>query len=72
MPISKYTEATIEVRFKDIDPDSGRINQDECICLVQHPDDGVWICSSLIKDNPFENREFYVFDPKNKEVIYGR
>ena len=38
MPISNNKEATIEVRFKDIDPDSGRINQDECICLVQHPD----------------------------------
>ena len=64
MPITNKSEVTIEVRFKDIDPDTGRINQDECICLVQHPDDGIWISMSLTADNPFENREFYVHDSK--------
>ena len=29
MPITNKSEVTIEVRFKDIDPDTGRINQDE-------------------------------------------
>lgn len=72
MPITDKKKAALEVRFQDINPDSGDINQDSCICLVQHPDDGVWICHSLRLDNPFENREFYVFDPKTEEKIYAR
>ncbi len=69
MPISNNSEATIEVRFCDIDPDTGSVNQDECVCLVQHPDDGIWIGNSLALDNPFPNREFYVFDPSIKQKI---
>jgi hypothetical protein len=69
MPITKKSEATIEVRFVDIDPDSGKINQDECICLVQHPDDGIWIMNALKSDNPFENRNFYVLDPKSGDIF---
>lgn len=69
MPISNKESAQIEVRFIDIDPDTGSTNQDECICLVQHPDDGVWIGSCLSMDNPFPNREFYVFDPASNQKI---
>ena len=69
MPITKKLEATIEVRFVDIDPDSGNTNQDECICLVQHPDDGIWLMNALKSDNPFENRDFYVHDPKTGDIF---
>ncbi len=69
MPITQKSEATIEVRFVDIDPDTGGISQDECVCLVQHPDDGLWIIGALLSDNPFENRDFYVYDPKTGDIL---
>jgi hypothetical protein len=69
MPITDKSQATIEVRFIDTDPDSGKINQDECVCLVQHPDDGLWIIGALKADNPFENRDFCVYDTLTGDIL---
>jgi hypothetical protein len=58
----------VEIRYKDIDPDSGNITRDELVC--QCPTDMIaeWVYSALVRDMSLDydepNREFYI--KKNK------
>jgi hypothetical protein len=56
----------IEVRFRDIDPDSGDISQDELICNCLDIDNAKWV-KIAIEENWYgengpcdPNREFYI------------
>jgi len=59
-------EMTYQVRFKDIDPDSGTVSQDEFFCMCQEENTAKLILSFVIKDWYSENgpsdsnREFYI------------
>ena len=49
-----------EIRFKDIDPDTGEISQDKRICLCEDVRDVLWVMHALklsIAEDP--NREIY-------------
>ena len=54
----------IEIRYKDIDPDTGKITSDRLVC--QCPDEMIadWVYSALVRDMSFDydepNREFYI------------
>lgn len=41
---------TYQVRFKDIDPDSGTVSQDEFFCMCQEENTAKLILSLVIKD----------------------
>jgi hypothetical protein len=55
-----------KVRFKDIDPDTGSVSQDQIICECEHYAEAFWIKKSLehqwfSEDGPQDpNREFYI------------
>ncbi len=55
-----------EVRFKDTDPDTGEISQDEKICFCEDAQNANWIRHSLEYEWYSEegaqdpNREFYI------------
>ena len=61
-----------EVRFKDIDPDTGEISQDKIICECEDHQSAFWVLKSLecewFSDEGAQdpNREFYI--KKNGEV----
>lgn len=58
----------IEIRFKDIDPDSGKISQDKLLATSKKENDAELIRLALINtydDEP--NREFYLRDLSNLE-----
>ena len=62
-----------EVRFKDIDPDTGEISQDKKICECEDYQEAFWILKSLEKEwhspegaqDP--TRDFYI--TKNGQAI---
>ena len=64
----------IEIRFRDIDPDTGGISQDEKIAetdLLMH---ATWISYALAQHgNDSPNREFYLvdLDDPNRELTYA-
>lgn len=55
-----------EVRFKDIDPDTGEISQDRRICECEDHQEALWVQKSLESDwfstgGPQDpTREFYI------------
>lgn len=55
-----------EVRFKDIDPDTGEISQDKKICECEDYQEAFWVLKSLEKEWHSEdgaqdpNRDFYI------------
>ena len=55
-----------EVRFKDINPDSGDVSQDKIICKCEDHEDAFWVQKSLeyqwFSDEGAQdpNREFYI------------
>jgi hypothetical protein len=55
-----------EIRFKDIDPDTGEISQDEKICVCEDPRSANWVRHSLEHEwyspegSQDPNREFYI------------
>jgi len=60
---------SFEIRIKDIDPDTGKTNQDVRICTSGDETFAKWIKSSLEKDwcpsDP--NREFYIKEVEVRE-----
>lgn len=58
----------IHVKFRDTDPNTGIITQDEIIVTSEHPDRASWAKMAIEKDwfdeSPVSdhNREFYLFD----------
>jgi hypothetical protein len=61
-----------EIRFRDIDPDTGDISQDMPIAMTMSEQNANWIRNALTyewfsEDGPNDpNREFYVY--KQKEI----
>ena len=55
-----------EVRFKDIDPDTGSVSQDKRICECEDYQEAFWVQRSMERDwfsegGPQDpNREFYI------------
>ena len=55
-----------EVRFKDIDPDTGFVSQDKKICECENHEEAFWVQKSLesqwfSKEGAQDpNREFYI------------
>jgi hypothetical protein len=53
----------IEIRFRDIDPDTGEVSQDRRICLCESERMKNWVLNALLaseEDSP--NREIYAQD----------
>ena len=56
------------IRFKDIDPDSGNVSQDELIALCDSENNAKWVLQALLQDwyspsGPNDpNRDFYMVD----------
>ena len=59
-----------EIRFKDIDPDTGKISQDMKICSCENLESASWIKHSIEyqwyspEGNQDPNREFYIKEIK--------
>jgi len=57
-----------QVRFKDIDPDTGKKSQDEIIAQCESEENAKWVKHAIEKDwysdeGPCDpNREFYILD----------
>lgn len=60
----------IHVKFRDTDPDTGIITQDEVIVMSENPDRATWAKVAIEKDwfdaYPDHNREFYLFDTETE------
>ena len=60
----------IEIRYKDIDPDSGDITNDQLVCQCPTQFIAEWVYSALVRDMSLDydepNREFYI---KNKNLL---
>ena len=54
----------IEIRYKDIDPDTGNITTDALLCFCENPLIANWIYSAILKDMSLDydepNREIYI------------
>lgn len=50
----------MEIRYKDIDPDTGEITNDQLVCQCPNPSITERILSLLIEDNDEPNRDFYI------------
>ena len=56
----------LEVRFKDVDPDTGKTSQDERVCVCEDQQSASWIRHSLEYEwnsptgSQDPNREFYI------------
>jgi len=54
----------IEIRYKDINPDSGDITNDQMICQCPTEMLAEWVYSALVRDMSLDydnpNREFYI------------
>jgi hypothetical protein len=54
----------IEIRYKDIDPDSGNITRDVIVCICPTEMLADWVFSALMRDMSLDydepNREFYI------------
>jgi hypothetical protein len=58
----------IEIRFKDIDPDTGKISNDKLIAISENQDFADWINAGLALTNESDpNREFYTRDLRDLE-----
>lgn len=57
---SLYTKLQYEIRFKDIDPDSGDISQDVHVCYASHEGTANYILELINKNNDEPNRDFYI------------
>jgi len=49
-----------EIRFFDVDPDSGAIVQDKLIARTEDLKSGKWVIEALYNINEEPNREFYL------------
>jgi hypothetical protein len=53
-----------EIRYKDIDPDTGDITRDELVCQCPTEMLADWVYSALVRDMSLDydepNREFYI------------
>ena len=53
-----------EIRYKDIDPDTGDIIRDELVCQCPNEMLADWVYSALVRDMSLDydepNREFYI------------
>lgn len=53
-----------EIRYKDIDPNTGEVNRDEMVCQCPNEMLCEWVFSALSKDMSLDydqpNREFYI------------
>jgi hypothetical protein len=56
-----------EIRYKDIDPDSGDITRHELVCQCPTEMLANWVYSALVRDMSLDydspNREFYIKKP---------
>lgn len=53
----------IQVRFKDIDPDSGEVSQDKLICTCENLGMAKWVAQAIelsIFEEGDPNREVYI------------
>lgn len=54
----------IEIRYKDIDPDSGVLTRDEMICQCPNEMLAEWVYSAIVRDMSLDydepNREIYI------------
>jgi hypothetical protein len=54
----------VEIRYKDIDPDSGKITNDKLVCTCPNDMIANWVYSALVRDMSLDyddpNREFYI------------
>lgn len=55
-----YTKLRYEIRFKDIDPDSGDISQDLHVCFASHEGTANYILDLINKNNEEPNRDYYI------------
>ena len=54
----------IEIRYKDIAPDTGNVTRDELVCTCPTEMLANWVYSALVRDMSLDydepNREFYI------------
>lgn len=54
----------IEVRYRDIDPDTGDVTRDEMICQCPNGMLAEWVYSAIVRDMSLDydepNREIYI------------
>jgi hypothetical protein len=53
----------LEIRYRDIDPDTGNITRDEMVCQCPTEMLAKWVYSAIVKeslDSDDPNREFYI------------
>ena len=54
----------IEIRYKDIDPDTGDVTYDQLVCQCPNEMLADWVYSALVRDMSLDydepNREFYI------------
>jgi hypothetical protein len=59
----------IEIRYKDIDPDTGDITNDALVCMCPTEMIANWVYSALVRDMSLDydepNREFYILNLVN-------
>jgi hypothetical protein len=62
----------IEIRFRDIDPDTGGISQDTKIATCEVLSHAEWIKQALAFGDDQPNREYYIIDREdhNRELTY--
>jgi hypothetical protein len=62
--LGRQIKEKFQVRYKDIDPDTGDITRDELICVCHSPLIAEWVYSALVRDMSLDydepNREIYV------------
>lgn len=64
-----------EIRFKDIDPDTGRISQDKLICTCVSETSSKWLMNALglsLKEAEEPNRDIYVVYKKEESKTKTR
>ena len=49
----------IQIKFKDIDPDSGRISQEKVIATCETNEQAKWVIEALYKHSEEPNRDFF-------------
>ena len=57
-------ETPTMIRYKDINPDTGKVSRDELICTCPNEMLANWVYSALVRDMSLDydepNREFYI------------
>jgi len=64
----------IEIRFKDIDPDTGSISQDNQIATCESESSAKWVLHALLKlqkESADPNREIYTI-PETKTWLLAK